>query len=476
MNVDIGQSKRLPGGLTARRGWRAFIRAGGPEATYVLLLALLLLVLALVLDPVGLILVVALLVLAEFVARSRRPGAAVTARSQPEVHALVTDAARRIGVAPPKRVWLVGGPTVTARVTIGLTGRRRELRVGIPLLACLSHSQMAALIGHELWLLHHRRAWLVTRLWQRWCEATELAALYPGDDDPPPRWVRSVRTSLDAFATEVARQADGAAVTAAGGVELAARAFALARTAAREFDDYLTNVSLPPHRWSRLMETAIFDLDEGWRRRIGQGIAETGWSSYNAATLAMLHPILAEPLRTLGTAPLPLGEPAQPITVAPLGTRERRRVIRLLLDIPRTRYVRWRTFRNAPASWWLRRARRDAEFARKYAQIALGRPPVDDIETIQVVQTLDLERLTTVLGPPRNGSPTDVVQVDHRPHPVVVHLVEYALLRQGWRLEHPATRGVLVAPNGETVDAAKLLADAYATDAHLSGLRKLLQA
>jgi hypothetical protein len=52
--------------------------------------------------------------------------------------------------------------------------------------------------------------------------------------------------------------------------------------------------------------------------------------------------------------------------------------------------------------------------------------------------------------------------------------VEDHLLRQGWRLEHPAVRGILIGPTGERLDARSLISGTYAHP-DLSALRALLQ-
>lgn len=143
--------------------------------------------------------------------------------------------------------------------------------------------------------------------------------------------------------------------------------------------------------------------------------------------------------------------------------------------MPVPRGVRWRTFRDAPAAWWLRRARRDAESVREDVAAVLGRPPVDGLETIRVVQTRTREVVAVALHVPLRELPPEIGEDAADPQPAVVHLVEYALLRRGWRLEHPAVRGVLVGPAGETVDAARLIADAFTGAVDLTGLRKLLE-
>jgi hypothetical protein len=50
---------------------------------------------------------------------------------------------------------------------------------------------------------------------------------------------------------------------------------------------------------------------------------------------------------------------------------------------------------------------------------------------------------------------TPVNPSDYLPPPVLGGLVEDRLLRQGWRLEHPAIRGVLIGPDGQRIDAVR---------------------
>jgi hypothetical protein len=53
------------------------------------------------------------------------------------------------------------------------------------------------------------------------------------------------------------------------------------------------------------------------------------------------------------------------------------------------------------------------------------------------------------------------------------HLVEDVLLQRGWRLEHPAVRGVLLGPDGQRVDAAALVGGAL-REPDLGRFRQLL--
>lgn len=116
VTVEVAQSNRLPGGLPGWQGWWVLARDGGLGAAFTLLPLLLITLLMAAAgivdrDPTGLVFLAAPLVVAGLATWWHRPGAAVTAQTQPEVHALVTDAARRVGVPMPERVWPVGeGP------------------------------------------------------------------------------------------------------------------------------------------------------------------------------------------------------------------------------------------------------------------------------------------------------------------------------------------------------------------------------
>jgi len=179
VNVEVAQSNRLPGGVGVWRGWWILARDAGMGVVLafapLLLLGILLVAIGIIgRDPAALGFVIGPVVASWLLVRLYRPGVAVTAQGQPDVHALVVSAADRTGVAPPDRIWLTATPTVTARTRIG----RRKVHIGLPLLACLSRTEMAALVGHALSLLHHRRPWLVTRLWSR---TVQVGQLLPGE-------------------------------------------------------------------------------------------------------------------------------------------------------------------------------------------------------------------------------------------------------------------------------------------------------
>jgi hypothetical protein len=160
---------------------------------------------------------------------------------------------------------------------------------------------------------------------------------------------------------------------------------------------------------------------------------------------------------------------ARPVPVTPLSGRERRRLVRRLLNIPYPRYIRWYTFADAPPRWWLRRAAQEAGSVRADVAAVLGRPPVDDVEAIEVVRTRTREVLAAAMEVPADDLSDEPGDCESDgPPAATVWLVEENLLRRGWRLAHPAVRGVLIGPAGERVDARAVIADA--DQAHLRRL------
>lgn len=102
----------------------------------------------------------------------------------------------------------------------------------------------------------------------------------------------------------------------------------------------------------------------------------------------------------------------------------------------------------------------------------LGRRPTDDIETAEVLFTRNIELIaqSSNLDPDKNSDPDELHAEDEapltftesKPPPIFVSLVEDAVLQRGWRLEHPAVRGILVSPTAERIDAATLVTGSYA--------------
>lgn len=79
------------------------------------------------------------------------PGPEISGGSQPRLHALVADVARRAGHPMPHAVYLVKGASAFATARPRWHGIRREpvVGIGLPLFALLSERELAAVVAHE---------------------------------------------------------------------------------------------------------------------------------------------------------------------------------------------------------------------------------------------------------------------------------------------------------------------------------------
>ncbi|MEV0324923.1 M48 family metallopeptidase [Micromonospora echinospora] len=438
---------RLPGGLSTWWGRWLTARRSGAVWFAVWLVALLVVV------PVTAPFVVGVGLLSWVAARVGPRGAAVGRQDRPELYALVEQVAAGLGTRPPDRVWLTAEPVVAAEVVAG----RSHLSIGLPLLDCLTPARLRALVGYQLALLRHRHPGLVIDLLAVWSDSVREET---GAEGRRQSRAAALRTRLDAFATEVQRTADEAAVAAAGDADLAAEAFTLADMVAEKYDGFLTDSGVPERRWWRLYEVSVSDVTDGWRRMLSEGPDRADWDEDDAALLARLHPRLGSPLTALGISPPSIRPAPDAVPVTPLTRHEQRRTVRRLRGIPYPQYIRWTTFEEAPTSWWRRRARQDAQGVREAVAAVLGREPVDDVEVTEVVWNRPREVLAAALDVPVTElpeDPADPTGVDDPPE-ALLRLVEENLLRRGWRLEHPAVRGVLLGPTGERVSAWDVLA------------------
>jgi hypothetical protein len=150
-------------------------------------------------------------------------------------------------------------------------------------------------------------------------------------------------------------------------------------------------------------------------------------------------------------------------------------------------FSRWYTFASAPQRWWIERARAEADEARRDVTTVLGRPPVDEFETIDVllnrhdeVVTAMLKEMARRLKMPELAI-EDETDEDGDPPPRTWQpgtdfcaLVEKALLERGWRLEHPVLRGVLIGPDGQRLDVRSTVTP-DPPRWNLDGLRALLR-
>jgi Zn-dependent protease with chaperone function len=79
------------------------------------------------------------------------PGPEISAESQPRLHALVADVARKAGHPMPNAIYLVRGAVAFAASRPCWYGLRREpiVGVGLPLFALLEEGELAAVMAHE---------------------------------------------------------------------------------------------------------------------------------------------------------------------------------------------------------------------------------------------------------------------------------------------------------------------------------------
>lgn len=395
---------------------------------------------------------------------SQPPGVRVTAKSQPELWSMIVRVAENAGVAPPRRVWL----THEAEVLIVARRRRHDLLIGLPLLICLDGHEVRALIAHDYALLAFPRPDLVVPLTREWRDVAPA----PSDPDPFPEDVAKER-ALRAFGLEVERAADAAATAAAGSRAAAARAIAAIDELDGVLFDLRDALGAPPRPAWRPVRWAIEDIDEAWQERARGGIPSWAWEWTPHEWAALQHPDLGDALLGLSEAEAVLRPPRTPIRLEPFVRRHRRRLARRSLGIGPLTPVRWYTLATAPADWWRDRARRSAERVRAGVTQLLGRAPVDHAEMAQVY--LDRhDELMAILHPELAGTTDDdaadepVDDAQEFP-PILVDLLEDALFNQGWRLEHPLRRGVLIGPHGGRVDASTFTAETF-----VDGLRALL--
>jgi hypothetical protein len=210
---------------------------------------------------------------------------------------------------------------------------------------------------------------------------------------------------------------DAAATTFASPDE-AAEAVVIGELAGLEYTGYQLDMRPPKSE-----DVAIQDVDEGWPLFVGHGDAPTTMDDDHTDE-ARYHRTLADPIARLGEVGLRL--PDDRVVLEKIAEKEQRR-----LD-PGWR-SRLYTFADAPQRWWLERARHDAEQVRGWAGKADDAEAADDAALLDtLVRRADDRRLWLNL------------------------YAEHRLLADGWRLEHPAVRGVLIDPAGDRVDITRM--------------------
>ena len=347
-------------------------------------------------------------------------GVPVSPSDQPDLWAVVTRLAAQHDTTPPARIWL------THDAVVELRGRRRKhLLIGQPLFACLSDHELNALLAHAL--------------------------VGPRGEDA----------------------ADRAASAAAGHPVAAARAFAVVHSLEWAYTyDFVADLDLPRRGWPRV---ALEDLDEVWRRVVREGFTESWWLDDSPDELGEEHPALANAFHDLSDPDLELRPPTTAIALRPLTRRARRRLARQWQGISPLTPVRWYTVDTAPQELWAARAGAWVARLRRDAGVLLGRQPTDHVELAEVFLRRTDELLAIrVPEAGRRPEPDGADADEPSTPPGILFLVEDALFARGWRLEHPAIRGVLTGPRGERVDA-RTLALTWDQPGDLDQLRAVLR-
>jgi hypothetical protein len=387
--------------------------------------------------------------------RRRRPGVRIRPESQPHLVELVDSVARGLQKRPPDRVYLAGNLEVRGIVV----GGRSELHIGAPLLACLGEPELRAVVAHELSPMELRLAWPVNRLLRAWeyaLQAVEYEA---------PRAARHARTvaRLSGLADRMHRLADLAGTVAGGRPDALVRAVATMSAAGAMHAMYVIDVLTG----LRLHRLAVIDLDDGWRRLLARGIDIPLWDEEDADKFGRRHPGLDVSLGRLADAPTRLVPPDQPVPLTPLAPADEQRLVAQAWPVT-TRNATWVRFADAPANCWTYRANVSTSLTRTDVEMVLGRPPADDLETAQVM--FDRYREYMVANYPYGEPPEALLDTRRHPPKELASLVEHSLFARGWRLEHPAVRGVLVSPTGERLDTFASVTFAVDGRADLSAL------
>ncbi|WP_238007543.1 hypothetical protein KZZ52_56040 [Dactylosporangium sp. AC04546] len=354
------------------------------------------------------------------------------------LHSLVLDAVKHADVAFPAAVRLGGAPT--ARLTAG------ELVIGLPLVAGLPADQLRAVLAHELALPPSRHPDLVRGLLN-----ARLREPEPGT--AANRQARLL-TATEGLLGEAERVRDAAAVNAVGGglgaVEDAA--LALLRAAAIEavFTAFAAAEGTPevdglPRR--------VADLHAGWRLRLAEWGAPAHDLTEVLATLPDRHPGLAAELRSTAGSDRPVALAADTVALDELSAEDEQALAADVLtgDLP------WTRFADLPVAVYLAEVERRAREYVEAVQAVLGRAPDgrDELAGTLLRRPVDVERA-------RRGLPPATEDDDRSAPPwmgatLLAVVVEYTLLRRGWRRAHPLLPRRLTGPDGAALDLNELV-------------------
>nr|BFE65094.1 hypothetical protein GCM10020063_096200 [Dactylosporangium thailandense] len=364
---------------------------------------------------------------------------AVDASHHAALHSVVLDALKFADVGAPQSVHLGGSPTVEFR--------GGALVIGLPLAWGLSADQLRMLLTHELALPASRHPDLVRGL-------LDARQSTPAGEKAAARHARLLGATEPLLA-EAEQVRDAAAITAAGGglsaVEDAARALLKAAAIHAAFSAFaaapLASGTMSAFNTGSLPTTGPIhaeDLHAGWRLRLSRWGAPT--ADVDREELAGHHPGLAEELRAPADGPLVTLDP-DAAHIDELGPAALRALAAEVL--PSGSGEPWVRLADLPVEAYLpdveRRARQYVEAVNE----VLGRTPDgrDELAGTLLRRPVDVERA-------RRGLPA---AADAEPPPpwmgaaLLAVVVEYTLLRKGWRREHPLLPRRLVAPDSDAV-------------------------
>jgi hypothetical protein len=289
------------------------------------------------------------------------------------------------------------------------------LIVGLPLVLGLAADDLRTVIAHELALPCTARRRLVL----------DLLAL--------PR-----TPELDAVAEGVEKARDAAAIDAIGGglaaVEDAARALLRAESLRLHFSAF-------PSEFSGLR---VLDLHHFWRGYLQRRpeplpLPDPGF--------AHRHPGLAEELLDLLDGEPPAGLSPQALAFDPPDDDESLRALTLDAVPPGKAPLTWARGEDLPMDVYLRGVEARARQVVEAVQTLLDGPPADRTELAGVLlhRAAAVNRADPTIDQPRGAE-------------LLADVVEYVLLKRGWRRIHPAVPRQLT-DGDETVDLDTLLDD-----------------
>jgi hypothetical protein len=355
----------------------------------------------------------------------------VAAGRHPALHSLVLDALKYADVPPPHAVHLGGAATV--RMADGV------LAVGLPLVWGLCADELRVVLTHELALPASRHPDIVRGL-------LNARLRTPGSQPAAERHAKllaATATLLD----EAEQVRDAAAVTAAGGGLSAVGDAALALLKAAATREVFTAFAAAPVGDAPVRAA---DLHAGWRLRLERWGAPAHDVTQLHERLAALHPGLASELREPASGSLVALDP----DAAALDELDAVQELALAAEVlpAEPGGAPWLRLAELPVEVYLPDVERRAREYVEAVQAVLGRPPDgrDELAGTLLRRPVDVERA-------RRGLPPDADAADAPDAPpwmgaaLLAVVVEYTLLRKGWRREHPLLPRRLTAPAGEPV-------------------------